>query len=414
MSIHWHSKPLVAAALVGAACWCGAPLAGVAPWPVASAMSAAAANWFARGMEDDAAGRYEAAVQDYTEAIRLEPELAFAYNNRGTIYVTLGNRDAALRDFAEAIRLAPTHTAAYSNRANLYLHMGRDDEALEDYETILRLDPSDGSAHAQRGYLYQARQRYEEAIQDYTDAIRLQPEDRWEFYRNRGEVYQKTGAQDAARADYTAAIQLQPHRAELYALRAETEFNLRDFDACQEDAERAEALEPGLMTQFLQDLPRARVETTAAESGTGLILLRGGDIPESSDPGGVRTAEDLAQEVLALVNEERAKRGIAPLRLADDLMAGAAVRARELTQSFSHTRPNGQDFSTVLPKSNRGLGENAAAGQRTPKEVVASWMESPGHRANILDPTYIELGVGHAFQTGSIYGHYWIQIFRQR
>ena len=122
-----------------------------------------------------------------------------------------------------------------------------------------------------------------------------------------------------------------------------------------------------------------------------------------------------AQEVLDIVNRERAKLGRAPLRLADDLLDSAAVRAEEISRYFSHTRPDGRPFHTVLNKSaNCSYGENIAAGTASPEAVMEQWMNSPGHRANILKADYRELGVGYFYLPGSEYEHYWVQLFRRR
>lgn len=122
------------------------------------------------------------------------------------------------------------------------------------------------------------------------------------------------------------------------------------------------------------------------------------------------SVQELANEVLRLVNEERAKVGARPLVLDKVLMDGCEIRARELTQNFSHTRPNGRAFRTALRTDNPYTGENIAAGQSTPEEVVDSWMHSPGHRANILNKRYSKLGVGY-YYSDSGYRHYWVQIF---
>lgn len=125
------------------------------------------------------------------------------------------------------------------------------------------------------------------------------------------------------------------------------------------------------------------------------------------------TSEQFAQEVLDLVNQERRKQGIAPLRLSRELMDAAAIRAEEITQVFSHTRPNGQPCSSLIDQGAYTVGENIAAGTSTPEAVVNQWMNSSGHRANILNKDYTELGVGHEYRRGSEYGHYWVQMFRR-
>lgn len=106
-------------------------------------------------------------------------------------------------------------------------------------------------------------------------------------------------------------------------------------------------------------------------------------------------------EVLALSNVERLKEGRLPLSTFDSLHQAARIRANELTQHYrsDHSRPDGSSCFTVLEDVNLhdwgGLGENIAKGQRTPAVVVAAWMDSPGHRGNILKEAYTHMGVGN-------------------
>lgn len=126
----------------------------------------------------------------------------------------------------------------------------------------------------------------------------------------------------------------------------------------------------------------------------------------------VYAAENFAVEVLNLVNAERAKVGVAPLRLSDDLQAASAIRAREIVGYFSHTRPDGSSCFTVIKNKGRTCGENIAAGNASAYDTVAQWMNSDGHRANILNPAFRELGVGYAYDDYSDYRHHWVQLFR--
>ena len=113
-----------------------------------------------------------------------------------------------------------------------------------------------------------------------------------------------------------------------------------------------------------------------------------------------------------MVNEERAKAGLAPLTVHTGATAAAQVRARETEQSFSHTRPNGSSFSTALTEqgvSYRSAGENIAWGQRTPQQVMEGWMNSSGHRANILNERFTSIGVGYYQSASGV--NYWTQLF---
>lgn len=120
-----------------------------------------------------------------------------------------------------------------------------------------------------------------------------------------------------------------------------------------------------------------------------------------------------AEEMLALINEARSSVGIAPLILSIELMDVATIRAKEITRVFSHTRPNGQKFSSLIRDGKYTCGENIAAGYATVSETFEQWMNSTGHRANILREDYTELGVGYFYEPNSQYKHYWVQIFRR-
>jgi uncharacterized protein YkwD len=102
-------------------------------------------------------------------------------------------------------------------------------------------------------------------------------------------------------------------------------------------------------------------------------------------------------ETLALVNEERAFIGIAPLYFDDALIMAADIRVKELSELFSHTRPNGEHFSTAFLEAGVEIGnwgENLALGQKTPEEVVKMWMESDSHSEALLDTRYRHTGIG--------------------
>lgn len=122
-----------------------------------------------------------------------------------------------------------------------------------------------------------------------------------------------------------------------------------------------------------------------------------------------------AQEVLALVNAERAKENLAPLAMGDaKLQAAADERAKEVAKAASHTRPDGTNCFTVLKEygvSDTATGENAAWGETTPEKVVADWMASEGHRVNIMDPAAKYMCLGYNYDANSQWGHNWIQIF---
>ena len=119
-----------------------------------------------------------------------------------------------------------------------------------------------------------------------------------------------------------------------------------------------------------------------------------------------------AAEVHRLTNVERENNGLPGLTQNGALSATGAARARECVISFSHTRPDGSSCFTAFTENGVSYiraAENIAYGQTTPAAVVADWMNSPGHRANILDPDLGTLGVG--VELGANGRLYWAQVF---
>lgn len=114
---------------------------------------------------------------------------------------------------------------------------------------------------------------------------------------------------------------------------------------------------------------------------------------------------DLAYEVLSLVNKERTKKGLQPLQMDKDLLNAAMKRAGEITFSFSHDRPDGTDCFTACKKM---FGENIAIGPSSAKDVMKKWMNSDGHKANILNKDFKSIGIGCFYQDGN---YMWVQCF---
>lgn len=114
-----------------------------------------------------------------------------------------------------------------------------------------------------------------------------------------------------------------------------------------------------------------------------------------------------AEEVLQYVNEARARNNLSALVLDNTLCAAAEVRAEEVGRRFSHTRPDGSSWITVIREFGipyRVCGENIALGYRDARTVVNGWLNSPSHRANIMSPNYTRMGVGRV-------GNGWAQLF---
>lgn len=128
-------------------------------------------------------------------------------------------------------------------------------------------------------------------------------------------------------------------------------------------------------------------------------------------PGKDATADAYEAEVIRLVNEIRVQNGLQPLKTNWELSRVARYKSQDMVDKhyFSHTSPTyGSPFQMMkaFGLSYRTAGENIAYGQRTPQEVVNAWMNSSGHRANILNSSYTQIGVGYVAN-----GNYWTQMF---
>lgn len=120
---------------------------------------------------------------------------------------------------------------------------------------------------------------------------------------------------------------------------------------------------------------------------------------------------EYAKQVAILVNRERSSYGLQPVKYSPLLSEAANVRSSELCKNFSHTRPNGTSCFTVLKEfdiSYFSAAENIAYGQRNPEIVMNAWMNSSGHRANILSKNVEYIGVGVVYSNGI---YYWTQLF---
>ena len=141
------------------------------------------------------------------------------------------------------------------------------------------------------------------------------------------------------------------------------------------------------------------------------------------------TPSAFAQQVLDLTNAARAVprtcgatsyAAAAPLTWNAALAQAAQGHATDMAAQnyFSHTSKDGRTFSQRITNAGytpyRTIGENIAAGQGTPQQVVDGWLKSEGHCRNIMNPNFKELGVGYAYTTTSTYKHYWVQDFGAR
>lgn len=119
-------------------------------------------------------------------------------------------------------------------------------------------------------------------------------------------------------------------------------------------------------------------------------------------------------EAIELINAERVKAGLNELEIDSDLMDMASTRAEEIVENYTHTRPDGSDWKTVFGEYGWSIpnhrGENIYASPKTAKEAVDGWMNSAGHKANILQEEISKIGVGYYYNSDTEWKHYWVMI----
>lgn len=161
--------------------------------------------------------------------------------------------------------------------------------------------------------------------------------------------------------------------------------------------------------------PKDEVELPDGNTGSETTQNSSSDnIQSDNETATDRKETSHAQEILDLVNAERKKQGLNALTLNNNINNIATLKAKDMATNnyFSHQSPTYGSPFQMLQKygvTYSYAGENIAAGQKTSQEVMNSWMNSSGHRANILSKNYTQLGVGY-YQGGS-YGTYWVQQF---
>jgi uncharacterized protein YkwD len=179
-------------------------------------------------------------------------------------------------------------------------------------------------------------------------------------------------------------------------------------------------------------LPLAQAAATSPKAITSSIT-RSGDVPQPNAPEFIGCGGDIQpvvnadyeQQVLDLVNLERANRSLPPYKRVTELDNAARYHSADLGQDnyWSHDtkdRVNGNlvlvcnTWARISQYYTGAMGENIAGGYSTPQDVMDGWMGSDGHRANILSTNNWEIGVGYANQSGSDYYHYWTQDFGKR
>jgi tetratricopeptide (TPR) repeat protein len=205
--------------------------------------------YYNRGIAYGSKGEYDRAIADFDQALKLRPDLAGAYCNRGIAYGTKGEYDRAIADFDQAIKLKPDYAEAYYNRGTAYYSKGDTDRAIADYDQALKLKPDYAEAYYNRGTVYYSKGDTDRAIADYDQALKLKPD--WaEAYNNRGIAYRDKGDTARAIADYEQALKLKPDWAEVYYNRGIAYGSQGEYDRAIADFDQILKLKPDLAQAY--------------------------------------------------------------------------------------------------------------------------------------------------------------------
>ena len=177
---------------------------------------------------------HKGAIKDYNKAIELDANDASIYNNRGNARDILGDHKDALEDFDKAIELNPNDAGAYNNRGVAKGKIGNHKGAIEDYDKVIELNPDDANAYYNRGVAKGNLSDHKDAIEDYDKAIELNPNDA-DAYNNRGVARRDLGDHKGAIEDYDKALELNPDFSLAYNNRGNARRNLGDHKGAEED-----------------------------------------------------------------------------------------------------------------------------------------------------------------------------------
>jgi tetratricopeptide (TPR) repeat protein len=170
-------------------------------------------------------------------------DLALAFAYRGFVLLKRGKLDSAIQDFGEAIRLDPIDANTRINRCTAYSFAGRFDQAIEDCSEAIRLNPKIARTFVNRGFAYRNKGDYDNAIKDYGEAIRLDPKLAI-AYNGRGKAYGDKGDYDNAIKDYDRAIELNPNYADAFNGRGVAHARKGEYDRAIADFDQAIRLDP--------------------------------------------------------------------------------------------------------------------------------------------------------------------------
>ena len=218
-----------------------------------------------RAYSHSAKGDYAHAIADYSQALKLKSNNAYAYSGRGYAYIRKGDYEHAIADYTQALKLKSDDADAYNNRGSAYREEHDYNKAIADYTQALKLKPDYPEAYYNRGGAYGEKHDYDKAITDFTQALKLKP-DHVKAYINRGTTYNGKGDYERAITDFNQALKLNPNYSDAYNGRGTAYGERKNYELAIADLNQALKLEPsfaeaydsrGTVYRYKGDLDRA-------------------------------------------------------------------------------------------------------------------------------------------------------------
>jgi tetratricopeptide (TPR) repeat protein len=277
--------------------------------PVVAAEPKTAADFSARGAERQKNSDIDGALQDYDQALSLDPTDLKTRYQRGLLRETKSDWQGALSDYNAILAADPKNADAYSNRGFIKQTQGDVDGALADYAQALSLNPKISQAYYNVGLIKVQKGDLDGAIAAYNQALLLDPKMAIAYY-NRGNAKNTEGNLDGAIADYTQALTLEPNIALAYCNRGFARQTKGDLDGALDDYTKAVAINPKMAVAFYN---------------RGLIKIQKNDLAGAIEDSSVaidldpKNAQAYCNRGLALMGRNDLQRGMADLRKFCDL-----------------------------------------------------------------------------------------------
>ncbi|MBD2775758.1 serine protease [Iningainema tapete] len=225
-----------------------------------------------RGISRIELGDYQRAIADFNSVLKINPNYALAYYNRGLTRNKLGDKQGAIADYTSALRINPNYTQAYNNRGDIRNELGDNKGALEDLNSALLIDPNYDLAYLNRSRSRIGLRDYQGAIADANSALRINPNYAKAFY-NRGIARNALRDYQGAISDYDSALRIDPNYGNAYINRSQSRIALGDYKGAIADTNSALRIDPksalaynnrGLSRSYLGDKQGAISDYTQA------------------------------------------------------------------------------------------------------------------------------------------------------